>query len=384
MAEKILIVDDDVETLRLIGLMLQRQGFQIVAASNGAQAIQLAVAEKPDLIVLDVMMPDQDGFQVSRQLRVNPQTAQIPILIFTAKSQVDDKVAGYEAGVDDYLTKPTHPVELTTHIKALLARTLKSRAAAPPVERGYMVAMLSAKGGVGTSSLALNTGVALHQKVKGDIIVAEMRPGYGTMGLELGYANPDGLKRLTEYRLEEIVPTNVEKELVRNASGILLLLASYSPKDVECIQAVDHFEAVLYQLSLMAAVVVVDFGANMFPGIARLLEPFDEAVVVLDPLPNSITRTKTLLEDLGNKRFGKIKPVTIALVNRIRADVMLTWSQVQEGLGLPVNVVVTPAPELAYQAALRFTPMILLQPEGLVAQQIGKLADILAQHAQNG
>jgi pilus assembly protein CpaE len=383
MAEKILIVDDDMDTLRLVGLMLQRQGYQIVAATNGAQAIQQALTEKPDLIVLDVMMPDQDGYQVTRQLRANPLTAHIPILMFTAKSQVDDKVAGYEAGVDDYLTKPTHPVELTTHIKALLARNVKSRAVAPAAPRGYMVAVLAAKGGVGTSSLALNTGVALHQKVKGDVIVVEMRPGYGTMGLELGYTNPEGLKRLTEYRLEEITSANIEKELIKNASGVRLLLASYSPKDVECIQAADHFEAVLNQLTYMAAVVVVDFGTNMFPGIERLLEPFDEAVVVLDPLPTAVTRTKTLLEDLGTKRFGKTKPVTIVLVNRVRADVMLSWSQVQESLGIPVSVVVTPAPELAYQAALRYTPMVLLQPEGLTAQQIGKLADIVAQHAQN-
>jgi MinD-like ATPase involved in chromosome partitioning or flagellar assembly len=225
--------------------------------------------------------------------------------------------------------------------------------------------------------------VLLHHKGKGDVIVAEMRPGYGTMGLELGYANPEGLKRLTEYRLEEITSANIEKELIKNASGVRLLLASYSPKDVECIQAADHFEAVLNQLTYMAAVVVVDFGTNMFPGIERLLEPFDEAVVVLDPLPTAVTRTKTLLEDLGTKRFGKTKPVTIVLVNRVRADVMLSWSQVQESLGIPVSVVVTPAPELAYQAALRYTPMVLLQPEGLTAQQIGKLADIVAQHAQN-
>jgi DNA-binding response OmpR family regulator len=112
MPQKILIADDDVETLRLIGLMLQRQGFEIAAASNGTQALEMSRNGSPDLIILDVMMPDMDGYQVTRQLRQDASTADIPILMFTAKSQVEDKVTGYEAGVDEYITKPIHPAEI--------------------------------------------------------------------------------------------------------------------------------------------------------------------------------------------------------------------------------------------------------------------------------
>jgi DNA-binding response OmpR family regulator len=117
-----LIIDDDVDTLRLVGLMLQRQGYQISAASNGSQGLTKAFDERPDLILLDVMMPDMDGYEVTRRLRKNPATASIPILMFTAKTQLDDKVTGFEVGADDYLTKPTHPTELQAHVKALLAR----------------------------------------------------------------------------------------------------------------------------------------------------------------------------------------------------------------------------------------------------------------------
>src|SRR5512142_3325567 len=122
MPEKILIIDDDVDTLRLVGLMLQRQGYQIVAATAGEQALAKAFEEHPAVILLDVMMPDMDGLEVTRRLRKNPGTASTPILLFTAKTQLDDKVAGFEAGADDYLTKPTHPAELQAHIRALLTR----------------------------------------------------------------------------------------------------------------------------------------------------------------------------------------------------------------------------------------------------------------------
>ena len=130
MAEKILIVDDDPETVRLVKLMLSRQGYSVITANSGKQALDLLHAEHPDLILLDVMMPEMDGFQVTRQLRSNPKTTDTPILIFSAKAQVDDKVAGYEAGADEYLTKPIHPAELVARIKALLIRS-KSRTGPP-------------------------------------------------------------------------------------------------------------------------------------------------------------------------------------------------------------------------------------------------------------
>src|SRR5688572_14193044 len=97
MSEKILIIDDDLDTLRLVGLMLQRQGYQISAATNGQQGLDKAFEEDPDLILLDVMMPDMDGYEVTRRLRQNPSTLETPILMFTAKTQLDDKVTGFEA-----------------------------------------------------------------------------------------------------------------------------------------------------------------------------------------------------------------------------------------------------------------------------------------------
>src|SRR5512136_3099086 len=153
MAEKILIVDDDLDTLRLVGLMLQHQGYRINAASSGIQAISFSQTDRPDLILLDIMMPEMDGYEVARKLRSDPNTSNIPIIMFTAKSQVDDKVAGYEAGADDYLTKPTQPRELFAHVKAVLARGKKPSTAVPPPSqshvRGYVTGVMAVKGGLG-------------------------------------------------------------------------------------------------------------------------------------------------------------------------------------------------------------------------------------------
>src|SRR5260221_12202181 len=122
MAEKILIVDDDIDSLKLIGLMLQRQGYDISAASAGAQAISKGSTESPDLLVLDVMMRDMDGYEVCRRLRADAATQSIPIIMFTAKTLVDDKVTRVEAGADEYMTKPTHSSASACHVKSVLAR----------------------------------------------------------------------------------------------------------------------------------------------------------------------------------------------------------------------------------------------------------------------
>ncbi len=159
MAEKILIVDDDLETLRLISVMLQKQGYQVVSAKSGAEGLAMASSERPDMVVLDIMMPDSDGYQVARQLRDNPQTSAIPILMFTAKSQLESKVAGYEAGADDYLTKPVHPAELIARIKALFTRS-KTRGTGPLLTRRGYVRHYAAKG-AGVSTLALEPGPGL-------------------------------------------------------------------------------------------------------------------------------------------------------------------------------------------------------------------------------
>ncbi|HPH95800.1 MAG TPA: response regulator [Anaerolineaceae bacterium] len=388
MAEKILVVDDDLETLRLVGLMLQRQGYAVISASNGAQAIMQAKTELPNIILLDVMMPDIDGYEVTRRLRSDADTAGIPILMFTAKGQVEDKVEGYEAGVDDYLTKPAHPAELAAHIKVLISRssskpghTSNVQTAVKPVERCFVAAVLSAKGGVGASSLALNTSVCLHQRSKTNIIAIEMHPGQGNWGLELGYNQPEGLSRLLEMKPNMITQAALEKELVTHISGIRLIMSSYRSKDVELTRALPQFEGVISTSANMAQMVMLDIGNNIFPGIDPLFNLIDMAIIAVEPNPIAVMRTKTLLEDLSQKGFGKgSKGLAIIQINRVRADLQLSYNQVQESLGMPVNQVISPAPELAYQAALRFQPMIMLQPDGLASQQYGKVADLLAKN----
>ncbi len=122
MKSKNMIVDDEPNILRLIGYSLEAAGYEIVTAKTGAEALKVVALEQPDLIVLDVMLPDMSGMDVCQQLRKNPQTTDLPIIMLSARAQVADKVEGLKAGADEYATKPVDAEEMTARVAALLER----------------------------------------------------------------------------------------------------------------------------------------------------------------------------------------------------------------------------------------------------------------------
>lgn len=389
MPEKILVVDDDVDTLRLVGLMLQKQGYQIVAANNGHQALSLAQNENPDLILLDVMMPDMDGYEVTKQLRASPVTQNTPIIMFTAKSQVDDKVTGFDAGVDDYLTKPTQPRELFAHVKAVLARSSKARGTPSPQEkeivtreRGFVIGVLAARGGLGVSTLAVNLGVCLRQRTNQDVVVAEFRPGEGTIALELGYTHPEGMERLLQKKTSEITPADVAAELITHNSEVRLLLASYKPGDGKYMLAADKFEAIARHLAYLGHYIVIDLGPGLSPITEKTLTVCDDLIVLLEPNPFSVTRTQLLMDDLNTRGFGEGR-LHVVLYNRQRSELQLSLSMVNQQFKYSIAVVFTPAPELAFQAAKGNIPLVIQHPDNLTTQQFFKLADTVTKRVHS-
>ena len=118
----VLAADDDPDILELVTFRLERSGYTVIQAHDGEEALQLALERKPDLAVLDVMMPKLDGFELTRRLRAEDATSRMPIILLTAKSQDVDVQQGFEAGADDYIRKPFSPDELRARVQAILAR----------------------------------------------------------------------------------------------------------------------------------------------------------------------------------------------------------------------------------------------------------------------
>jgi DNA-binding response OmpR family regulator len=116
---RVLVVDDDPPSVKMISFLLREEGYEVTSADNGSSALEWIDREPPDLVILDVMMPDLDGFEVCRRIR---QTLDVPIIFLSAKGETVDKVAGLELGADDYLTKPFEPAELLARVKAVTRR----------------------------------------------------------------------------------------------------------------------------------------------------------------------------------------------------------------------------------------------------------------------
>ena len=385
MPEKILIVDDDLDTLRLVGLMLQKQGYQIVAASSGPQGLELAFSELPALILLDVMMPGMDGYEVTRHLRSDDRTSNIPILMFTAKSQLDDKVTGFEAGADDYLTKPTHPSELQAHVKALLARSSKNKVNPPtgPVETpAYMIGVLAARGGFGVTSVAENLAAALRKKTSLDVVLAEFRPGHGTLHYELNLLKTTGLVELLNTPPAEITRSLVAQKFIKHSSNINILLASSQPKDGSLSNNIQQFEVILSRLKFMARFAVVDLGNGLDVLNQKLVPAFDELLVIIEPFENSILHSRALMDDLVSLGVD-ISRLHVAINYRLRSDTQFSVPQVQERIKFPIDVAFTPAPELLQQAARMQTMACMVHEEGLTTQQYNTLATKIESRAPN-
>ena len=118
----VLAADDDEDILELVAFRLERSGYTVLRARDGEEALRLAQEAKPDLAVLDVMMPKLDGFELTRRLRADGATSRMPIILLTARAQDADVQAGFDAGADDYLRKPFSPQELRARVQAILGR----------------------------------------------------------------------------------------------------------------------------------------------------------------------------------------------------------------------------------------------------------------------
>jgi pilus assembly protein CpaE len=366
----ILIIDDDINALKLLGYTLSKTGFEILAAQDGIEGLQKAEAYLPDLIVSDLMMPQMDGYEVTRRLRANPNTKHIPIIMLTAKSQVHDKVAGFEAGVDDYVTKPVMPAELIARIKAHLTRrptptTVKARA--------KIVGFLGAKGGVGLTTVMVNLGLAIQQNSK-IVILVDFQTSRGTVSQQLGQVNNNLLSLLKKPPNTFTVET-LNQILLKHQSGLSLLpalhgvYARYQP--LEPPQA----KAILNVVDTISDYVLVDLGTTINQTTETVLKLCHQICIVTEPNLLAIDLSRRVIQYLTEVGLDN-HPIGLILVSRGHSTPPFTPEQIKAALKQEVWGTIPAAPELAYQAIQAKTPMIILQPHHITSQQIQKLVPV--------
>ncbi|MFC1926878.1 response regulator, partial [Chloroflexota bacterium] len=224
MAKKILVIDDDSGILRFLSDLLEQEGHRVLTASNSLEGFSKAREESPDLLILDVMLPGLDGFEVCHRLRTDPQTARLPILMLSAKAHEEDRATGLRAGADDYLMKPADPLALVSRVEALLARRI--------VTDSKIVAFLGSKQGVGTTTLAVNVAVALSQQGK-RVNLVDLCPYGGNAAAHLNLSPNYTIAELLSGPAAIVSQQNLQKALAAHYTGLNVISSPPFPVEYE-------------------------------------------------------------------------------------------------------------------------------------------------------
>ncbi len=266
---RILVVEDNDDARMMFGIMLRSWGYEVLEASNGKEALTVARSEHPDLILLDIMMPDMDGYAVCRELRQETAFQTVPILFLTALDGVDDQIRAFTIGADDFLTKSKLDYNtLGVRIKAALERTRRIRqavTAGQQQERGYIVSLMSLRGGVGVSTLALNLAHrAATQRKSRAVLLVDMGLPVGSLGLWSGITGPRHVVELLSRKPAEITLPLIRNFSVSSVHGYHLLPAPPTLVDTGRIR-VEAVERMLHLLRSEGYFVVLDLGRATLP-----------------------------------------------------------------------------------------------------------------------
>lgn len=336
MTERILVVDDNLMTLDLVSRSLSRIGYEVITAENGTDALGLLDRVQPDLIILDVMMPEMDGYEVCRRLREKPSVAHLPVLMLTALDSLEEKVKGFEAGADDYMTKPFQPAELQARVRVLLRRMARATGEMAQLT-GKVIAVFSLRGGVGVSTVAVNLTTALAQIWGSPAALMDLSLIAGQSALMLNLSLRHTWGDLVEIPNEDIDHELLDELLLPHASGVHVLAAPRRPEESELLSSA-KVSQVIDMLSQRYHYVVLDLPHNFRETTLAGLDAADQIISVLAPELASVLAVSTMLEVFETLDYGS-DTLRLAL-NHVIGRGALSLEDIEGALKRPIDLVI--------------------------------------------
>ena len=375
MSARILAVDDSEVSLKLLKAALLQAGHQVTTAAGGTEALERVDQLNPDLVILDVSMPEMDGYQVCRKLRSRPTTARVPIMMLTAKDTIEEKVKGFDAGADDYMIKPFQPAELQARIAVLLRRAAPQPQAVVPKEiEGKTVAVFLLRGGVGVSTIAANLAVGLTQLLCTPAALVDLAFTAGHAALMLNLSPRVTWADLARAELEDIEADLINQVLLSHVSGTRVLAAPRRAEQGELLTE-ERIGAVLQVLQKNFHYVVLDLPHDFREATLAGLDRADEILLVLAPELASVMNASSTLDVFDDLGYPKHKVRIVLNCNTERGG--LARANIEEALRRPVNVIVPYAPDVVLGAINHGTPPVIDKP----TSEIGMLFEDLAYFA---
>lgn len=370
---RILVVDDERASQELLRRLLSQEGYEVVSAASGDDGFNKATRQVPDVAVISAVLPGVDGYALCRRLRQTAVTHALPILMLATKGDVADKIAGFEAGADDVLTKPFEPAELLYRLKRYLARPQAPtpRPVEEPRARGRIIVCFGSKGGVGKTTIAVNLAVALKQRTSQRVALFDADFFFGDVGIHLNLPTTRTVLDLLD-RADRFDSAVADEVLVPHSSGLEALLGPTHPEDADQITP-EHMEQVLTFLAHQYDYVVVDTQPSYDDRMLMVLDQADAILVIVTPEVGPLKNTSLLL-DLAVKLGLSLSKVHI-VVNRANSNVGIESVEIERALQHQVAYRVVSGGRPVVLSVNRGVPLVVEQPDHPFSQQILKMAD---------
>lgn len=378
---RILVIDDEPLYHKMIAHALEAEKYQLEFASNGKEGLQKAKMLKPDLVITDVMMPDIDGYEVTRLLRREPAFAHIPILVLTAQAGLQNKLKSFEAGADDHLTKPFEPEELAARLAALLRRAeIASPRSVPGAvhEEARLIALHSLRGGTGCSSLAVNLGVGLASLWGTPTILLDLTMIAGQVALMLNATLKRTWADVAKYSPAEMDIDMLESIVGCHESGMAFIAAPTYPTEAETISA-DVLDASLQLLRQNYDYMVADLPHDFTDIVVHTLDKADVILLTTAPDVASVRAAAAAL-DTYNKLNYPLEKIKLVL-NATFPKHGLPKDKIEAALGIPVMVTVPYTPDRFVEAINFGQPLISSKADEPIAGLLEDMAFFLSRES---
>jgi CheY-like chemotaxis protein/MinD-like ATPase involved in chromosome partitioning or flagellar assembly len=358
----ILVVDDDPAGQRLIKYMLTPEGYEVLTASNGILGLQMATQQSPDLVILDVMLPGLDGFEVCRRLREGSNTSNISIVMLSGKTQETDRDTGLKMGADAYLIKPVNKQELIDTVN----RLVNEKSEVVEQRHGKIVTLIGVRGGVGTSTITTN--VSLADKGYSTLLV-DLSPSFSILADMMGLTVDQSAAGLFRGTGGVLSSSNIKELMVDHPSGIKLLWANVFPEEYGSMTR-ENVDTLMQETGNLSDFVIVDVPASPSDHAIAALTAADTVILVSGAANESLERIDTSVTRLS--RFGVNRDkIKLVLVDRLGNTNNHTVSNAG---GLPVLGFVHYCDKECAEAEATNTPVILSAPLSKIAEDIYKIA----------
>lgn len=318
---KVMVVDDDVQLLRMIKIMIERGGHTAVLESEPRNTIELIRKERPDVLVVDVMMPHLSGHDLTQRIRAKDDLAELPILVLTARSQPIDRKVALDSGANDYMTKPIIGDELMDRISNLLMIPQKRQSP------GVVISLLSFRGGVGRTTLATNLAGALRQKSGGEVCLLDLSPSGGQVKTHLRLQNKASWMDLPPAGT--LTWSTLQENMLTHSSGVRLLAAPDLPQS-PILPSGEATETILDHLKEHMSYIVIDLPTMFNPAAQKAISASDMVLHVVTP--DVVTIKATLQGKRLLAETNLIPKQNAYVLNRVNANGHLSADLVEKGL----------------------------------------------------